>query len=354
MHCPPSAPEGTPGEGTVPKLGTLALRVALLLLLTVGTWAVAAGDPVGDPAGDPSRGAATAADGTSAAEAPDAVSRFDRVWRLVENRYWNLSETGLDWEAVGERYRPRAAAARSEEELYAVLTEMVGLLSDDHSRFVSPGEVESVRDQYGDLPCIGVFGDASTTGRSGPVAWRLEGGLGIIELPDLAQAGASAGVRAAAVALEAARARALVLDLRGNPGGRLVEMMATAGVFTGGFLWRVATSWSLPLPYPAIGRPATQLPLAVLIDGGVNSAAEGLAGALQASGRAVLVGRRTAGNVEAVLPFCLRDGSQVWLAAGVLAPVTGATWEGRGVVPDVRVPPEDALEAARKALLRPE
>ena len=131
---------------------------------------------------------------------------------------------------------------------------------------------------------------------------------------------------------------AFIVDVRGNPGGRFVEMMQAAGVFTNGFLWRTITSWTFPTPYPAIGVAATDLPLVILTDGGVNSAAEGFAGALQASGRATVVGKTTAGNVEAVLPFCLRDGSQAWIATGVLAPLRGATWEGRGVVPDVDVP----------------
>ncbi len=60
----------------------------------------------------------------------------------------------------------------------------------------------------------------------------------------------------------------------------------------------------------------------------------------------MVVGERTAGNVEAVLPFCLRDGSQAWIATGVLAPLLGATWEGRGVEPDVVVPPAEALDTA--------
>ncbi|MEJ2289077.1 MAG: S41 family peptidase [Deinococcales bacterium] len=127
-------------------------------------------------------------------------------------------------------------------------------------------------------------------------------------------------------------------------------MMQVAGVFTRGFLWRVVTRWALPLPYPAIGPAATHLPLAVLVDGHVNSAAEGLAGALQLHGRATLVGATTAGNVEAVLPFCLADGSQAWIATGVLAPIGGPTWEGRGVVPDVAVPPADALDVAVRRL----
>ena len=284
--------------------------------------------------------------------AANAEVRFDRVWRLVDERYWDLDGLEVDWGEVRDRFAPRARAAGDDAALHAVLGEMVALLDDDHSRYVAPDEVERVREAYGDLPCIGVFSQADASrGSSGPVAWRLDDGLGVIRVEDLARAGTSAGVRAAVTDLQRRGARALALDLRGNPGGRLVEMMTTAGVFVRGLLWRVATRWSLPIPYPALGVPATDLPVAVLVDGRVASAAEGLAGALQASGRAVVVGERTSGNVEAVLPFCLRDGAQVWLATGVLAPIGGPTWEGRGVAPDVVSEPGDAEKAAREALL---
>ena len=57
-------------------------------------------------------------------------------------------------------------------------------------------------------------------------------------------------------------------------------------------------------------------------------------------------GQATAGNVEAVLPFCLRDGSQAWVAAGVLAPIGAPTWQNVGVEPDFEVEPDQAEAAA--------
>jgi carboxyl-terminal processing protease len=282
----------------------------------------------------------------------EPAERVDVVWRLVEERYWDLSTVDVDWDEVRRAYLREARAPLTGEEVDALLVRMVDELADQHSRYLPASEVERVRDAFGDLPCVGVFSQAEAPrGREGPVAWRRDGRLGIVDVDDLARAGTADGVRRAVARLEAEGAEALVLDLRGNPGGRLIEMMRVAGVFVRGLLWRVVTSWSLPLPYPALGAPASDLPLAVLVDGAVASAAEGLAGALQASGRAVIVGETTSGNVEAVLPFCLRDGSQVWLATGVLAPLRGPTWEGRGVRPDVDAPAGQALGAARATLL---
>lgn len=317
-----------------------------------------------------------AVSGQAAAQVGGYGERFDVAWNLVATRYWELDRTGIDWAAVGERFRPLALAAPNDDAFYGLLEEMYDLLADDHSVFVPPAKVAQVRAEYGDLPCVMVLGSSPTvrpaaTLAASPWALRgevpgmrlaserraanvsygmLEGDFGYIRLPDLATDGAADAVRRAVTDLEDGGASALILDLRGNPGGRLVTMMQVAGVFTKGFLWRTVTHWTLPLPYPAIGLSQTALPLAVLIDGGVNSAAEGLAGALQLRGRAVVVGERSAGNVEALLPFCLRDGSQAWIATGVLAPIGGPTWEGRGVEPDVEAASADALAAAVAAL----
>lgn len=290
--------------------------------------------------------AALAACGVAVAS-DDYASRFDTAWRLVDERYWDVGGLAVDWGAMRERYRPEALAAPDDAAFYRVLEAMYARIGDRHSVFVPPDKVAEMRRSYGDLPCLGVFGLAQAEGALGHVRYRmLDGAVGYVRLPDLASDGVAAAVRRAVTLLQAAGARALVLDLRGNPGGRLITMMQVAGIFTQGFLWRTVTHWALPLPYPALGAVATDLPLAVLVDGDVNSAAEGLAGALQGRGRAVIVGRRTAGNVEAVLPFCLRDGSQAWIATGVLAPIGGPTWEGRGVLPDVVAEPERALPAA--------
>ena len=239
-------------------------------------------------------------------------------------------------------------------------------LGDDHSVFVPPARVAGIADAYGSLPCVALFPHAlpftSTIAVPEPAGLREAAGswptslgltaegVGYVRVPT-SPATAWRRVRSAVAELEGAGAWSFVLDLRNNPGGRLITMMEVAGVFTSGFLWRTITSWSFPLPYPAIGFTATELPLAVLIDSQVHSAAEGLAGALQARGRAVVVGETSAGNVEALLPFCLRDGSQAWIATGVLAPLLRRTWEGQGVVPDLHTASDEAPARAVALLL---
>lgn len=284
-------------------------------------------------------------------------TRFESVWRLVDERYWNLDVVPADWDEVRERYAPLVAAATNEDAYFDLMEQMYDELADDHSVFVRPSRVAEIRDLYGDMPCLAFLGQAELPERFGIVGYGLVdlpggGRAGVVALPDLASDTIAADLRRAVERLAADGAEGFVLDVRGNPGGRLVTMMQAAGVFTTGFLWRMVTTWSLPLPYPALGTPATGLPLAILIDGNVHSAAEGLAGALRQSGRAVTIGSATAGNVEALLPFCLRDGSQAWVASGVLAPIGAPTWQGDGVQPDIEVADGDALATALDWLRR--
>lgn len=280
----------------------------------------------------------------------DFERRFETAWQLIDERYWNLDVIPGDWDEIGERYSELVREVTDDTAYWSLMEDMYQEIQDDHSVFVPPARVEEIRAVYGDMACVAVLGQAELPGLLGTIGYGLvdlkPGSAGIIRIPDLATDFVAGNVRSAVQELEAQGAQGLILDLRGNPGGRLLTMMQVAGVFTSGFLWRLVTTWSLPLPYPAIGPAETDLPLAILIDSDVHSAGEGLAGALRQSGRAMTFGQVTAGNVEAVLPFCLRDGSQAWVAAGVLAPIGAPTWQNVGVEPDFEVEPDQAEAAA--------
>ncbi len=65
---------------------------------------------------------------------------FDEVWEQVSERYFDPSFHGVDWGGLRAELRPRAAEARGEAELYAVLRRMLGRLRDPHTRVYPPGE----------------------------------------------------------------------------------------------------------------------------------------------------------------------------------------------------------------------
>ncbi len=65
---------------------------------------------------------------------------FDEVWEQVRERYFDPTMRGVDWQEARKSFRPRAAEAHDETELYAVLRSMLGELRDPHTRVFAPGE----------------------------------------------------------------------------------------------------------------------------------------------------------------------------------------------------------------------
>lgn len=309
--------------------------------------------------------------------------RLEQAWRLVEERYYDTGFKGVNWEAVGQAYRQRLGEIRDWGGLYRLLDEMYGELRDDHSRVLSP---EEARRLLGGAQCLplpfkdqDLLPNATPTNPSTPSARptqpvnpvsppsqpsrtpyetpqvRFTDGVVIVRLSNLVDTAGLSTLQDAIRRYEA-RARGYVLDLRGNPGGLVLRMAEVAGVFMRGVPWRIVSRGlgGLPLPTtPFLGRPQTQKPLVVLIDENVHSAAEGLAGALKNAKRAYIIGTRSAGNTEALTPYCFPDGGVALVANGVLAPLSGPTWEGRGVEPDlVEENPNEQLEAALRYILR--
>ncbi len=149
------------------------------------------------------------------------------------------------------------------------------------------------------------------TVRNVPYAFLAEPGVGYVRLAHFS-ARAGAEVAAACDSLRAQGAHALLLDLRGNPGGTFDEAIAVASQFLPQGV-RVASTEGRAAGsdqrYDASrARPDLTWPLVVLVDGGSASASEIVAGALQDHDRAVLVGDTTFGKGVSQQIYPLRTG----------------------------------------------
>ena len=126
-------------------------------------------------------------------------------------------------------------------------------------------------------------------------------------------------LRAAVEEAERNGARALVLDLRDNPGGLLTQAAQVADLFlTGGTVVSTKNRTGGGRKWEAkaedtVFLPAEQKPMAVLINRGSASASEIVAAALQDHKRAVVVGERTYGKGSVQKVFNLRNGDAVKL-----------------------------------------
>lgn len=107
-------------------------------------------------------------------------------------------------------------------------------------------------------------------------------------------------VKEALVALKAKGCKSLVLDLRGNLGGLLLEAVNIVNLFTDKGQEVVYTKGKVAewdKTYLSVNNPLDlQTPLVVLVDENSASASEIVSGALQDLDRAVIVGKRTYGK----------------------------------------------------------
>jgi carboxyl-terminal processing protease len=168
-----------------------------------------------------------------------------------------------------------------------------------------------------------------------------EDGVGYLRLAAF-KSGAEKELREAVADLAGRGARRLILDLRDNPGGSLLDAIGAAGVFLdGGRVLRtrgrmLGADWAYNVPL--LARPAWSGPLAVLVNEDTASAAEVLAAALARRGRARLVGRRTYGKGAAQITLAIAgtDTALCLTVARVYDP-DGACLEGAGLAPDRHV-----------------
>ena len=170
---------------------------------------------------------------------------------------------------------------------------------------------------------------------------------------------------------------ALVLDLRGNGGGSGAMSEAIVGSFmkTKTVIGRTETRTGKPVTLAfgvvKIASPEASVPgkpdayagqVAVLMDADSASASEATAGALQSTGRAIVVGEVSCGCLLGFLGYAaLPGGGELAFSEIGFTNAKGERVEGRGVIPDVAVERKRAdfvaqrdrvLEAAQAALLK--
>lgn len=180
-----------------------------------------------------------------------------------------------------------------------------------------------------------------------PFTSVLPGGVGYIPLQGFG-ANTAREVREAVAEVTAQGARSLLLDLRGNPGGRLDEGVATAELFLnpGDEVARVVTRQGTGERYVASDPSTTDLPLAVLVNEHTASAAEIVAGALQDDDRALVVGETTFGKGLVQTLYPLDGGYALKLTTGRWKTPSGR-WiqRPRTAADSVRVRAESDTEA---------
>ena len=377
--------------------------------------------------------------GGTAIRADARQQTFDIVWRTVKEKHFDPTFGGVDWDKVREQYAPRVAAARSDDELYALLQQMLGELHQSHFNIIPPEAIvssEATQAQRGgigidlriidDQAVITRVEPGSKAGAAGLRAGfvikqvdklearqiieriaksrlsptvqklyitrallaRVEGGLGTsvnvsyLDERDLLHEATIERDRLKGemsppmgnfppqyTEFEAKRlvggigyirfnvfvmslmekirsairgmkdAPGIIIDVRGNPGGVGAMAMGIAGeletrqVSLGAMNMRSGHINFAINPQPG----AYQKPVVILVDELSASTSEILAGGMQGTGRAVVVGGRSAGAALPSVIEKLPTGALFQYAFADFKSPKGMLIEGRGVAPDVEV-----------------
>ena len=336
---------------------------------------------------------------------PIADRVLDQIETTVAVRYYDRAFHGVRWHELVAQYRPLVEGAPTIARRYELLQALVSRLGDSHTAVFSPDEVNGVEAQ--DAGTIGaVFVTigrdrvvmrvaprspaasaglrpgyivaerapvAGATDLWGPLAvrdpltgrsWRTTlrptvagRSFDAVVPPDLdwGTIGADVGyLRMTSfpnnieeelgwAVSDIGRHRMMILDLRGNPGGLIDAVDATAGIFLPDgtlvasgegryslFRRRFSATSAAGITYA--GR------LAVLVDGTSESGAEALASALQIYHRGLIIGEPTARHVLGVeVEEHLADGGLLRVATLDIRDAHGNPLEGRGVTPDLIV-----------------
>ena len=147
-----------------------------------------------------------------------------------------------------------------------------------------------------------------------PYFGMLQNKVGYVKLNSFTQT-AAADVKSAIEKLQAQGMQELVLDLRGNGGGLLIEAVKIVNFFVAKNQVVVTTKGRVTeenRTYKTLEDPfAPNMPLVVLIDGGSASASEILAGSLQDLDRAVVIGETSFGKGLVQRTYDLKYGSKI-------------------------------------------
>jgi len=301
----------------------------------------------------------------------DPIRLFEEFWKTYDRNYALFDVKHIDWNALYRVYRPRITSHTSDEELFTVMSDMLGNLNDNHIRLTSPDR----RFQSGILGRMTMEDFSLDLIKSKYLKGKVETRLG--ELFQFGWLDDSIGYfhfngfgrpqETSAVIDEIIRtfrsARGIIVDVRANGGGddRVGKLIADrfAGrkrlymttrsrngphhdAFTPPKYWYVEPEGPIQFTGPVI----------VLTHRFSVSAAENFALAMRVLPNVTSVGDATSGVFADVYGDQLSNGWRFTVPYKIFYDQAGFCWEGIGVPSDIReVNTKEDIQGGRDRVL---
>lgn len=292
--------------------------------------------------------------GPGASLSPQAREYLEGVLSLMERQ--SLRRQEIDWDDFRTEVLAAADGARSTADTYPAIRVALELLGDGHSRFRTPdGTVLFVPTRSCVAPAVSA-------------APSLPATIGYVRIPAFSARGEAATAFAREIQ-QAIRAQdhdsvvGWVVDLRGNVGGSMWPMIVGVGPLLGdgahGFFvepGEASDGWlyddgvvrfsdgatsvtTVDAPYHLRRTPPR---VAVLLDGRVASAGEGVAIAFRSRPQTASFGTTTCGFATGVVGYPLADGATLGLTTSMMADIWKRTYPN-GVQPDEVIADPDGV-----------
>jgi len=254
------------------------------------------------------------------------------------------------------------SASTLEEFAKSLTTEVQSINHDKHMRIRPVPAGQANRGPQGNwVDAIIGATEASRTETAGFIeAKKLEGNIGYLDFRYFASNGEGEPVADNYMKLLSG-SDAIIIDMRNNGGGNpgMVQYICSyffdKPVHLNSLYWRngdrTEDFWSLE---KVNGKKMPDVPLFILTSNRTFSGAEEFSYNMQTRKRATLIGETTGGGANPGRGVLINDKLNIFIPNGrAINPVTKTNWEGVGVVPEVKVPADQAynkaLELARDA-----
>ncbi len=177
----------------------------------------------------------------------------------------------------------------------------------------------------------------------------LDDNLGYIELSNFSETTAQE-FEEAIEDLKQQNMEALIIDLRNNPGGLLDAAVQIANILIPEGPITHLEGRDSRLETKTSGREGLGIPMAALVNEASSSASEVLAGALQDTNTATIIGTQTFGKASVQNIRQLSDGGALRYTVAQYQTPDGRTIHEEGLEPDIEINPPPVAELAREPI----
>lgn len=290
------------------------------------------------------------------------VENFDLLWTTVDEKYAFFEFKDIDWDEIYRRYRPRVNDNVSDEQLFAIMADMLFELRDGHVNLTSDFDVSRNWDWFQDYPANfnETILERNYLGRDfrivSPFITQEIRDVGYIRYPSFLNI--IDPDQLDRLISSYANAKGIIIDIRDNGGGALVnaETIATRlaqrdgeeEITVGYIRYKEGPGHNnFTLAYPLVlpEHPSFDKPVVVLTNRSVYSAANAFASYMATLPNVTLVGDVTGGGGGAPYSGELMNGWTFRFSVNQLMDLDQVPIEN-GVVPDVRVDITSEDEAA--------